>query len=51
MASDQKFESLNDMPVTNEAIGEPESLKQKILETGASLVQKFEPPKRLCAHL
>ena len=51
MASDQKFDSLDDMPVTNEAIGEPESMKEKILETGASMVQSFEPPKRLCAHL
>jgi len=39
------------LPITNNTHGEPESLKNKTLETGASLVQSFGPPKRLCAHL
>lgn len=51
MASHQNFESPDHLPVTNQAIGEAESMKEKILETGASMVQSFEPPKRLCAHL
>lgn len=51
MACHQKFENPDHLPVTNQAIGEPESTKEKILETGASMVQSFDPPKRLCAHL
>lgn len=51
MASHQKFENPDHLPVTNQAIGEPQSMKEKILETGASMVQSFDPPKRLCAHL
>ncbi|RMY43833.1 hypothetical protein D0864_15743 [Hortaea werneckii] len=39
------------MPVTNNTAGEPESTRNKTLETGAGLVQNFGPPKRLCAHL
>lgn len=35
----------------NGVLGVPESLKNKVLETGASMMQSFEPPKRLCAHL
>ncbi|KAK4632014.1 Oil body-associated protein 1A [Fulvia fulva] len=38
------------IPVSNEAKGEPESLTNKTLETGAAMVQSFDPPKRLCAH-
>jgi len=32
-------------------LGHPETLTNKTLETGASLMQNFGPPKRLCAHL
>ncbi|KAL1302959.1 hypothetical protein AAFC00_003277 [Neodothiora populina] len=31
--------------------GEPESLKNKTLETGAGMTQDFRPVKRICAHL
>ncbi|KAI5368121.1 Putative Oil body-associated protein [Septoria linicola] len=51
MASDQKFDNLDKIPVTNKAAGEPESTKETMLETGTSMVQNFEPTKRLCAHL
>ncbi|CZT18741.1 related to DUF1264 domain protein [Ramularia collo-cygni] len=36
---------------SNAAKGDPESLKNKVLETGASMIQNFDPPKRICAHL
>ena len=39
------------LPSTNDVIGAPESVLNKTLETGAAMVQSFEPPKRLCAHL
>lgn len=39
------------VPITNDTNGEPESTRNKLLETGASLVQDFGPTKRLCAHL
>ncbi|KAL5429700.1 hypothetical protein PMIN04_000082 [Paraphaeosphaeria minitans] len=39
------------LPVTNKTTGEPESLKNKALETGAAAVQNFEPVQRICAHL
>ena len=42
---------LSSVPTTNETKGAPESILNKTLETGASLVQNFGPPKRLCAHL
>lgn len=42
---------MTDTTTTNNATGAPESTKERILETGASLVQDFGPPKRLCAHL
>lgn len=43
---------MDSIPSTSNSVkGEPESLKNKTLETGASLVQNFGPPKRLCAHL
>ena len=42
---------MDKLPVTNNAVGAPESKKENILETGAGLVQDFGPPKRLCAHL
>jgi hypothetical protein len=43
--------NMDSMPVTNKALGEPESAKNKTLETGASAVQKFAPVERICAHL
>ena len=42
---------MDNIPVSNNTKGQPESLKNKILETGASATQDFGPPKRLCAHL
>ena len=42
---------MDTLPTTNATKGAPESTKNKTLETGASLVQNFAPPKRLCAHL
>ncbi|KAF2276349.1 DUF1264-domain-containing protein [Westerdykella ornata] len=39
------------LPVTNKAVGEPESLTNKTLETGASAVQNLAPVERICAHL
>ena len=39
------------LPSSNDVKGAPESVLNKTLETGASMVQSFEPPKRLCAHL
>ncbi|PVI02955.1 DUF1264-domain-containing protein [Periconia macrospinosa] len=39
------------LPVTNKAAGEPESLRNKALETGAAAVQNFAPVERICAHL
>lgn len=38
-------------PVTNNVAGEPESTKNKTLETGAGIVQNFAPVQRVCAHL
>merc|ERR1712113_1312570 len=43
--------NMDAIPVANNTAGEPESTKNKALETGAGLVQNFDPPKRLCAHL
>lgn len=40
-----------DIPVINQAKGEPESFTNKTLETGAKMVQNLDPPNRLCAHL
>ncbi|KAF2703478.1 DUF1264-domain-containing protein [Pleomassaria siparia CBS 279.74] len=42
---------MDTIPVTNKAAGEPESMKNKILETGAAAVQNFAPVERVCAHL
>ncbi|KAH9845074.1 oil body-associated protein 1B-like [Teratosphaeria destructans] len=42
---------MDSLPTTNHTKGDQESLKNKTLETGASMVQNFDPPKRLCAHL
>lgn len=51
IASDQNSDNMDSLPVTNNAVGEHEGAKEKALETGASMVQNFDPPKRLCAHL
>lgn len=42
---------MDSLPTTNKAKGEPTSTKEQILHAGASLLQTFEPPKQLCAHL
>lgn len=44
-------QGMDSIPVTNEAKGEPESLMNKTLETGAGMTQDFRPVKRVCAHL
>ncbi|KAK3708527.1 hypothetical protein LTR37_011422 [Vermiconidia calcicola] len=42
---------MDSLPVTNNAVGEPTSTKEKVLHAGAAMVQNFDPPKQLCAHL
>jgi hypothetical protein len=42
---------MDSIPTTNATKGGEESLKNRTLETGAAMVQNFDPPKRLCAHL
>jgi len=42
---------MDSLPVTNKAVGEPESVTNKTLETGAAAVQNFAPVERICAHL
>ncbi|EMC98268.1 hypothetical protein BAUCODRAFT_32280 [Baudoinia panamericana UAMH 10762] len=42
---------MDSLPTTNATKGGEESLMNRTLETGAAMVQNFEPPKRLCAHL
>jgi hypothetical protein len=42
---------MDSMPTTNKAKGAPLSTENKILETGASLIQDFKPVKHICAHL
>ncbi|KJX98351.1 DUF1264-domain-containing protein [Zymoseptoria brevis] len=42
---------MEQLPESNGAKGDPESTKSTLLETGASLLQSFSPPSRLCAHL
>ncbi|KAF2238816.1 DUF1264-domain-containing protein [Viridothelium virens] len=42
---------MESMPESNSAWGQPESIKNKVLETGAGLTQDFGPTKRICAHL
>ena len=42
---------MDSTPTTNSVSGAPESTKNATLETGASLIQNFDPPKRICAHL
>ncbi|KAI9711759.1 MAG: hypothetical protein M1820_001904 [Bogoriella megaspora] len=36
---------------TNQTLGQPESLENKVLETGAGMTQDLGPTKRICAHL
>jgi len=31
--------------------GEPRTMKSRVLETGAAMVQDFKPVKQICAHL
>lgn len=31
--------------------GDPRTVKSKVLETGAAVVQDFQPVKQICAHL
>ncbi|KAK5167465.1 uncharacterized protein LTR77_007164 [Saxophila tyrrhenica] len=42
---------MDSQPTTHGAPGEPTSTKEKVLHTGASMLQSFDPPKQLCAHL
>lgn len=42
---------MDSLPTTNYAKGEPTSTKEQVLHAGASMVQNFDPPKQLCAHL
>nr|POF18581.1 oil body-associated protein 1a [Quercus suber] len=42
---------MDSIPSTNDVKGGSESIKENILETGASMVQDFAPTRRLCAHL
>lgn len=42
---------MDNIPTTHGAKGEPTSTKEKILHAGAAMVQNFDPPKQLCAHL
>jgi hypothetical protein len=38
-------------PTTNNAPGDPLTVKSQVLETGASAIQNFAPLKHICAHL
>ena len=42
---------MEDVPETNQAKGEPTSMKEQFLHAGAAMLQNFDPPKQLCAHL
>jgi hypothetical protein len=42
---------MESLPTTNNAYGNPTSTKEQVLHTGAAMVQNFDPPKQLCAHL
>lgn len=39
------------LPTTHGAKGEPTSIKEQVLHAGAAMIQNFDPPKQLCAHL
>lgn len=36
---------------TSDIIGDPRTTKSRVLETGAAMVQEFQPVKQICAHL
>lgn len=42
---------MDDTPKTHGVPGEPTTAKEQVLHAGASMVQNFDPPKQLCAHL
>ncbi len=42
---------MDSQPTTNSAKGEPTSGKEQFLHAGAAIMQNFDPPKQLCAHL
>ncbi|KAI9667364.1 MAG: hypothetical protein M1821_000179 [Bathelium mastoideum] len=42
---------MDTVPVTNEALGDEESTKNRVLETAAQMTQDLGPTKRICAHL
>ena len=42
---------MDSLPTTNQAKGEATSTKESVLHAGAAMVQNFDPPKQLCAHL
>ncbi|RKK97663.1 hypothetical protein BFJ70_g1679 [Fusarium oxysporum] len=39
------------IPVTNEGMGKPLSVKNEVLTAGAAVTQEFRPVKHICAHL
>ncbi|KAJ5568417.1 hypothetical protein N7450_010903 [Penicillium hetheringtonii] len=41
----------NSGPELNGIPGEPRTIKSRVLETGAAMVQDFKPVKQICAHL
>jgi hypothetical protein len=51
MTHTHRVGNLDAEPVTNNTSGNPESLLNKTLETGAAAVQNFAPVERICAHL
>lgn len=42
---------MDPIPTTHEAKGEPTSVREHVLHTGASMLQNFDPVKHICAHL
>ena len=42
---------MESLPSTHGAKGEPTSTKEQVLHAGAAMIQNFDPPKQLCAHL
>ncbi|KAF9523313.1 hypothetical protein CPB83DRAFT_821662 [Crepidotus variabilis] len=52
MSADQKSRSSEDSAdITNNASGNPTSVKSQILSTAAGMLQEFEPVKNICAFL
>ncbi|KAK7419059.1 hypothetical protein QQX98_003561 [Neonectria punicea] len=41
----------NNVPITNQGLGEPLSTTNQILTAGAAVSQDFQPVKNICAHL